>query len=477
MAAAPAAIPDDLSAFGKSSLRPQLDLQPPQVPENSDGGVDQAVVDLLAAAFAGDIPRARKSAKKLVKAGKTVDEAVAGVGDTESNRHGPLHLAAAAGKLEMCKLLIKDFHVNVDETDVHGATPLVFAVQGTGSKAVVSLLLSHGADANKGDTGGIVPLHIAAERGFYEIAELLLSEGADVDPICDSSGAPVHIAAKHGHAEVLTLLLENEADTDRFSPSFNTPLVVSLFGSSAECLEILIEAGADVNIGSPVTPLTVAAGKGLTDCIEILLEAGADANIPDENGKMPVEIAALKGHEECVELLFPDTTPSPEYADWSIDGIIQHGKTVRLRQAHKIKAEGDAAFRKKDYQLASSRYTLALDMDPDDSTMYAKRSLCFQHMNDKESALADAIAYRDMQPDLPESCLEDDEEGASLKLVEEYCKEHCSGIEALMSGLNLGPESGPADMGSSTKAPGPPLRRSTRARKPNSYYSGPEWAK
>ncbi|CAN6336394.1 unnamed protein product [Urochloa humidicola] len=472
--ASPASISDDLSAFGKSSLRPQLDLKPPQLPENSEGGVDRAAADLLAAAFDGDVPRSRKKAKKLVKAGKGVDS-VAAIGDAESKRHGPLHLAAAAGKVEMCKLLIKDFHANVDATDVQGATPIVFAVQGAGSTAVVSLLLSHGADANNTDLGGIAPLHIAAERGFYEVAELLLSEGADVDPLCENGGAPIHIAAKHGHAKVLELLLQNEADIDRFSPSFNTPLVASLFGSSVECLEILIEAGADVNASSPVTPLTVAAGKGLTDCIKCLLEAGADSNIPDENGKMPVEVAALKGWEECVELLFPDTTPLPEYANWSIDGIIQHGKTVRIRQAYKIKAEGDAAFRKKDYQLASSRSTLALDMDPDDSTMYAKRSLCFQHMNDKESALADANSYRDMQPDLPEPCSEDEEEGAALKLVEEYCR----GIEALMSGLNLGPESGPADKGSSTKAPvtaPPPLRRSTRERKPNVYYSGPEWA-
>lgn len=46
-----------------------------------------------------------------------------------------------------------------------GATPLVFAVQGTGSEAVVSLLLNHGADANKADNCGIAPLHIAAEQG------------------------------------------------------------------------------------------------------------------------------------------------------------------------------------------------------------------------------------------------------------------------------------------------------------------------
>ena len=45
---------------------------------------------------------------------------------------------------------------------------------------------------------------------------------------------------------------------------------------------------------------------------------------------MPIEIAALKGWEECVKLLFPVTAPLLEYADWSIDGIIQHGKTVSV---------------------------------------------------------------------------------------------------------------------------------------------------
>jgi ankyrin repeat protein len=43
----------------------------------------------------------------------------------------------------------------------------MFAVQGVGSTAVVGLLLSHGADPNKADNAGVVPLHIAAEKGFF----------------------------------------------------------------------------------------------------------------------------------------------------------------------------------------------------------------------------------------------------------------------------------------------------------------------
>ena len=58
--------------------------------------------------------------------------------------------------------------------------------------------------------------------------------------------------------------------------------------------------------------------------------------------------------------------------------------------------------------------------------MYAKRSLCFQRMNDKGSAMADAKAYRDMRQDLPEPCSE--EEGAALKLVEVRCVVLCCAV-------------------------------------------------
>lgn len=66
--------------------------------------------------------RIAESAKKLAKAGKGVDEAVAvaAVGDPVSKRHGPLHLGAAAGKVEVCKLLIEDFQANVDAIDLEG---------------------------------------------------------------------------------------------------------------------------------------------------------------------------------------------------------------------------------------------------------------------------------------------------------------------------------------------------------------------
>lgn len=55
----------------------------------------------------------------------------------------------------------------------------------------------------------------------------------------------------------------------------------------------------------------------------------------------------------------------------------------------------------------------AMEIDPDNSTLYAKRSLCFLYTGYEGEALEDATTYKDMQPDLS-SCYEQE---AALILV------------------------------------------------------------
>jgi ankyrin repeat protein len=43
-----------------------------------------------------------------------VEEAVAAVKDREYSGRGPLHMAAWAGRREMCKFLVKDLRLNID---------------------------------------------------------------------------------------------------------------------------------------------------------------------------------------------------------------------------------------------------------------------------------------------------------------------------------------------------------------------------
>ncbi|XP_051186591.1 uncharacterized protein [Lolium perenne] len=422
------------SSLAKSSSRPQ------RFPENlfvldNPRPEDKLTPQIFLAAGDGNIRSMKKLAEGLAREGKSLGEMT--VNDPLHRRLGPLHFAAWSGKLEMCRFLIKDLHLDVNADADRGSSPLLFAACGRAPKEAVRLLLDRGANPNIACGKGYTVLHVVAtmtKRDSSGVAEILLSRGANVDPMCEL-GTPLHYAAECGNVQMLDMLLQYHANPNRVVRLFYAPLTLAIFAHSLKCVELLIKAGADVNAGRPVTPLIIAAADGLADCVKCLLEAGADANIPDEIGRTPLEIAAIQGWKECVEILFPFTSRLTRFPDWSIDGIMQHvalgsSRDYKKCEGSALKAQGDAAFQAKDYPHASDLYTKAVETDPHDSTLYAKRSLCWLHMGEKDKAFNDANTYKGMDVDLSSSC---HEQAAALILTKEYglaCK-------ALLSGLKL----------------------------------------
>ncbi|KAG2621107.1 hypothetical protein PVAP13_3NG170200 [Panicum virgatum] len=394
---------------------PPLELGFGNPSRSHNPSVDDRVALLLRAAHDGYVPKIKKLVERLEKhSGMGVAEAVVSVlfQAPWSKCHGPLHMAAAAGKVDACKYLIRKLKLDVSAAGTDGATPLHFAVHSSGSLAVVKLLLDHNADPNRLCIYGCAPLHIAVIQGSYSnytIAEELLSRGASVDLLWEHR-SPLCMAAQWGDTRMMKLLLHHKAHPNNLLQ--HTPLKAAIFARSLIGVELLIKAHAGVNFGRPQTPLTAAAATGLTDFVKCLLGAGADANIPDASGRIAIEIAAIQGWWECVEVLFPVTTPLARVADWSIDGIIQHAKLLSSGpQDHVLyegdddyEAEGDATFDRRDYSHALTLYTMAMEIDPENSSLYAKRSLCFLNTGHEVKALEDATTYKDMQPDLSKSC-------------------------------------------------------------------------
>ncbi|XP_051183623.1 E3 ubiquitin-protein ligase KEG isoform X3 [Lolium perenne] len=386
-------------------------------------------------AIDGDIPAVRKAAQKLRRSGKGVEEAVAAVKDRQYSGRGPLHMAAWAGRLEMCKFLVKDLRLNVDAPGDEGSTPLLFAILGCGSTSVIRFLLDHGANPNKAAAEGFTALHHATltgtrtdaeeaggrmwaanTRDTCEIAELLLSRGAYVDPMC-IRGTPLHIAAQSGNVGMVELLLRHQANPNRVVCLYYTPLTLTIFASSVKCAELLIKAGADANAGRPFQPLVIAAAHGFIDFINCLLEAGANPNVP---GQDPI---------------------FGEHDGWALkeqeDAALEENSRFALKMQEDVtfepmvlKMQGDAAFEENAYAYALALYTKAMEADPDDSTLYAKRSLCWLHLSEEDKALDDANTYKAMEMDLSNSCYE---QAAALVLTKEYAQ----ACQALMSGLKL----------------------------------------
>lgn len=90
----------------------------------------------------------------------------------------PLHLAAWAGQLEVCELLLENgARVSASATD--DITPLHFAAQ-NGHVAICKALLKHRARVNaRGTKRAEPPLHLAAFKGHLSVVEYLLKKNAD----------------------------------------------------------------------------------------------------------------------------------------------------------------------------------------------------------------------------------------------------------------------------------------------------------
>lgn len=371
--------------------------------------------------------------------------------DSDKEEHlGPLHDAARAGKMDVCKHLVENlgFDVDVRANDGSGKTPLTCAVS-CGKVIAVRYLIAMGADLEKQDAIGFTPLHYAAKRGYSGLACLLLSRGANVD-VDSSEGTPLHVSAACGKFGVVEILLEHHANPDRVSPDLCTPMAKMLCATyekasastCLKCMKLLVKAGADLNSTNPDTPLVIATSKGLNECVDYLLEVGADANIPIKHGrKTPIEIAAKSGRRKLVESLFPFTSPIQTISDWSVEGILAYARSRQSKHKNKLsdedrkgqlKLHGGQAVKEKDYAGALKLYTEAIMLDPADATLYSNRSFCHLKIGAARDALVDANACIGLQPDWPKAYYR---KGAALMSLKEYKEAR----DAFMEGLKLDP--------------------------------------
>ena len=194
-------------------------------------------------------------------------------------------------------------------------------------------------------------LHIAAMKGFANIAQILIEAGCGVQLQSSTGKTALHLAVQNKHKHVVKLLLENNVDVnirDTYDPknklylvrgtkkektvwnyvevrkvltglfdkrvkagrihlaSFGTVLASGWGEGPPDSIREEVRARVDAQVTTEMkdkTALHYACDVSDLEVIEMLLKHGADSNACDADGFTPLQMAAIHGNMQVVKKL------------------------------------------------------------------------------------------------------------------------------------------------------------------------------
>lgn len=152
--------------------------------------------DLHKAAHKGDI-----DACKMLIEGSVGEDVPITVNDLGASDRRPLHRAAGAGHLEICKYFL-DIGAEIDAV--------------SNSKNILKFQHSYSKQVDK---SGRTALHWAAISGHTEIVQLLLGKGANILAETTSKSTSLHCAVEANRVETVRCLMQHVSDNEQLKTS------------------------------------------------------------------------------------------------------------------------------------------------------------------------------------------------------------------------------------------------------------------
>lgn len=229
--------------------------------------------------------------RDLVSSGHTTD---LDIQDEQGNT--ALHVAILERRDRVVNYFINHTHVNDAIANKDGRAALHLAVVHRNDEAVKVILSRRKNSINLRETGEQnTALHLAAQKGYYDIAEILLrEEWCEVDLPNKHGETPLVVAARNGHWSIVEQLLLAGANINIEDSQGDTALHISLRVMEEETNQRLDMAkiralkAAEKRIVDQ--GYTGDAKRLAISCL--LVQRGAQINCPNKEGITPLNIAS-----------------------------------------------------------------------------------------------------------------------------------------------------------------------------------------
>ncbi|OXU17444.1 hypothetical protein TSAR_001124, partial [Trichomalopsis sarcophagae] len=212
-----------------------------------------------------------------------------------------LHLAAMNGNTHLVRFLVQDHQAAIDVLTLRKQTPLHLAA-GAGQLQVCKLLLDLGASIDATDDQGQKPIHAAAMNNYAEVAQLFLQKHPSLVMACTKDGNTcAHIAAMQGSVRVIEELMKfdrNGVITARNKLTEATPLQLAAEGGHAEVVRALVRAGASCaeENRAGFTAVHLAAQHGHGQVLDVMMRSSQSLRISSKKlGVTALHVAAYFG--------------------------------------------------------------------------------------------------------------------------------------------------------------------------------------
>ena len=191
-----------------------------------------------------------------------------------NSKENCLHLAPGNGEINLCKLLVEKYQI----------------------------------DVNCKDNDECCPLRWASENGSIDVFEYFSEKGGDVYSMSNRRRTCLYYAARHGRIKLCKLLVgKYEIDVNCKENDGYTPLLEASSNGKTDVVEYLVEKGGNVysKTNKKQNCLHLASLNGEISLCKLLVEKyQINVNLEDIDGCSPLYWASLSGSIDVFNYIF-----------------------------------------------------------------------------------------------------------------------------------------------------------------------------